>query len=248
MDKVKMQRQWLKSNFFDDDETESDQQLNLPQPPLQKPFEEDSERIPLPEINEEIFQKSSILEIIRERQSKRVYSSGELTLEELSFLLWSTQGVKAIKGNNYATIRTVPSAGARHPFETYLAVNRVKGLKSGVYRYLALSHELILLFEDNNLEEQLSELTLGQKFVGKSAVTFLWSVVPYRGEWRYRQTAHKAMILDAGHVCQNLYIACGVIGCGTCAIAAYDQKKTDDFLSLDGEDEFVIYIAPVGKV
>lgn len=143
-----------------------------------------------------------------------------LTLDELSFLLWATQGVKDIRGNNYCTLRPVPSAGARHPFETYLAVNRVEGLTPGVYRYLALTHELLLLKEDDKLEEKLSELTLGQKFVGKSAVTFIWSAIPYRSEWRYSTVAHKPILLDAGHVCQNLYIACEVIGCGTCAVAA----------------------------
>ena len=60
--------------------------------------------------------------------------------------------------------------------------------------------------------------------------------------------AHKPMLIDAGYVCQNLYLACGAIGCGTCAIAAYDQNGFDEFLNLDGENEFVIYLAPVGKI
>ncbi len=56
------------------------------------------------------------------------------------------------------------------------------------------------------------------------------------------------MLLDAGHVCQNLYLACEAISCGTCAVAAYDQESIDSFLNLDGEDEFVVYVSPVGKV
>jgi len=56
------------------------------------------------------------------------------------------------------------------------------------------------------------------------------------------------MLLDAGHVCQNLYLACEAIDCGTCAVGAYDQKLIDKFLALDGENEFVVYVAPVGKV
>jgi len=79
-------------------------------------------------------------------------------------------------------------------------------------------------------------------------VVFIWSVVPYRGEWRYTIGAHKPLLLDAGHVCQNLYLACESIECGTCAIAAYDQGKIDAILQLDGSDEFVTYLSPVGKV
>jgi SagB-type dehydrogenase family enzyme len=249
MEKVKLQRQWLKSDFSETDDTKSDQELKLPQPPLQKPYDVTTAKvIALPEVNENILKKTNILDILKDRKSNRAYTSENLTLDELSFLLWATQGVKSVRGENYATMRPVPSAGARHPFETYIAVNRVEGLEKGVYRYLALTHELLFLEKDENLEEQLSELTLGQKFVGKSAVTFIWSVIPYRGEWRYHMLAHKPMLLDAGHVCQNLYIACEAIGCGTCAVAAYDQDKIDSYLKLDGEDELVVYLAPVGKI
>ncbi|MCK4312229.1 MAG: nitroreductase family protein, partial [Candidatus Cloacimonetes bacterium] len=59
--------------------------------------------------------------------------------------------------------------------------------------------------------------------------------------------AHKAMLLDAGHVCQNLYLACEDIGAGTCAIAAYDQEKVDALIGVDGLEEFTIYLSPVGK-
>lgn len=121
-------------------------------------------------------------------------------------------------------------------------------MEKGIYRYLALTHELLFIKKDENLEESITTHTLGQKFAGTSAVTFIWSVIPYRGEWRYSIVAHKPMLLDAGHVCQNLYLACEAISCGTCAIAAYDQKGFDKYLELDGEDEFVVYLAPVGKV
>jgi SagB-type dehydrogenase family enzyme len=249
MDKIKLQRQWMKSDFSDEDEDfKSDQELKLPQPPLQKPYDANAEIIALPEVKEDVLIKTNILDILRDRKSNRSYSEENLTLDQLSFLLWATQGVKDIRGNNYATLRPVPSAGARHPFETYIAVNRIEGLRKGVYRYLALTHELLFLFEDNCLETELSDLTLGQKFIGKSAVTFIWSVIPYRGEWRYSKLAHKPMLLDGGHVCQNLYMACEAIGCGTCAIAAYDQKAIDSFLNLNGEDEFVVYLAPVGRI
>jgi SagB-type dehydrogenase family enzyme len=66
-------------------------------------------------------------------------------------------------------------------------------------------------------------------------------------EWRYEIAAHKVIAIDAGHVCQNLYLACEAIGAGTCAMAAYDQEGIDRLLRIDGYDEFTIYIASVGK-
>ncbi len=67
-------------------------------------------------------------------------------------------------------------------------------------------------------------------------------------EWRYGVNSERVILMDVGHVCQNLYLACESIGCGTCGVAAYEQKDLDKFLGLDGRDEFVIYLAPVGRV
>ena len=88
---------------------------------------------------------------------------------------------------------------------------------------------------------------LGQAFVVTAAVSFFWTAIPARMEWRYDRAAHKVIAIDAGHVCQNLYLACTALGAGTCAIAAYDQEDCDQLLGVDGEEEFTVYIAPVGK-
>ena len=250
MDKIKIKngRQFMKSETEQWKNIKSDQMKKITQPPLEKPYDKDAEIIDLPEVNEKILRKTDIYTIFMDRESHRKYTEESLTLEELSFLLWASQGVKKVAPHNYCTMRTVPSAGARHPFETYLIINRVEGLEKGVYRYLAIEHKLILLFGFEDTEKKLAEMTLDQSFIGKSAVTFIWSCVPYRGEWRYDILAHKNMLIDAGHVCQNLYLACGAIGCGTCGIGAYDQSSIDSFLGLDGEDEYAVYLAPVGKI
>jgi len=167
-------------------------------------------------------------------------------MDELAFLLWATQGVRQ-KLDAATALRTVPSAGARHALETYLCVFRVTGLDAAVYRYLPLEHALLLEFVEPKASEKLVEGTLGQGFVSRAAVVFIWTTIPARMEWRYDLAAHKAIALDAGHVCQNLYLACEAIGAGTCAVAAYHQEKMDEFLRLDGEEEFTIYLAPVGK-
>jgi nitroreductase len=57
----------------------------------------------------------------------------------------------------------------------------------------------------------------------------------------------QVLALDAGHVGQNLYLTCENVGAESCAIVAYDQKKADELLNIDGDDEFVIYMYPVGK-
>jgi SagB-type dehydrogenase family enzyme len=249
MDKFKENRALMKSNFRLLQQIQSDQDLKLPQPPLEKSYEEGSTIIELPKVNSNILTETNIYTCIKKRRSNRKFTSDQLSLAELSFLLWATQGVQRVFGkNNFATYRPVPSGGARHPFETYLAINNVSEITPGVYRYLPLTHRLVHLFSKDYNHLKMGELALDQKFVGESAVAFIWSCLPYRSEWRYNVAAHKTMLIDAGHLCQNLYLACGAIGCGTCAIGAYNQEAMDKFLGLDGEDEFVVYMAPVGKV
>lgn len=240
-------RKWLKAAEWGQEE-ETDQKRGLPPPPLQKPPSEGGKLIGLVPPEEISLGKMPLREVIARRRSRRRFSPAPLTLEELSFLLWATQGVKEIVREGVASLRTVPSAGARHPFETYLSLHRVEGLSPGLYRYLPLDHQLVLLRGDPELPEKITQAALGQKFVGEAAVVFVWAAVPYRTEWRYATRSHKVIAIDVGHICQNLYLAAEAIGAGTCAVGAYSQEAMDRLLGVDGEEEFTLYLAPVGKL
>jgi SagB-type dehydrogenase family enzyme len=216
-------------------------------PPVQKPVPEGAQRIPLPDRTTWKIPPCDLVEAIARRQSRRRFAAAFLRLDELAFLLWATQGVRA-KIHAAAVLRTVPSAGCRHPFETYIAVLRVEGLAPGLYRYLPLEHALVREGTPNDLAARLVTATRGQGFAGTAAVTFVWSALPGRTEWRYAEASAKVIALDAGHICQNLYLACEAIGAGTCAIAAYNQELADRLVGADGYEELVVYLAPVGKV
>lgn len=224
------------------------QSRGLPPPPLQKPCPPERPRIDLPEGAGALARLATIplgKAIIR-RQSVRRFSGAALSIEELSALLWATQGVREELGPACA-LRSVPSAGARHAFETYLAISRVADLAPGLYRYLPFDDRLAFLAEDPDIGLKAAAACLGQTFVADAAVVFFWTTIPARMEWRYGLAAHKVIALDAGHVGQNLYLACEGIAAGTCAIAAYHQQACDRLLGVDGDEEFTIYVAPVGK-
>ena len=242
-------RQFMKTDFAESNHQRSDQAKGLPFPPLQKEAPAgEMEVVDLPEPDPGVAVKTEFYQLLKDRESRRQFTDESFSLAELSFLLYTTQGVKEVVGEGYATRRTVPSAGARHPFETYLAVNRVEELTPGLYRYLPLTHQLLFLEPSEQLLEPLAKANLGQRFVGQSASVFIWSCIPYRAEWRYQNHAHKNMLIDVGHICQNLYLAAEALGAGTCAIGAYDQGAMDSLLKLDGVDEYVVYLAPVGKI
>jgi SagB-type dehydrogenase family enzyme len=225
----------------------TDQSEGKQPPPVQKPAPSDRRVIRLPDQETWTIPHIDLQTAIANRQSHRRFTAEALSLDELAFLLWATQGVRQFM-HEAAVLRTVPSAGCRHPFETYLAAANVAGLESGIYRYLPIKHSLVYERKIERLSTHLSAATRGQSFTGQAAVTFIWTAIPARTEWRYAEASYKVIALDAGHVCQNLYLACQAIGAGTCAIAAYDQTLSDALLGVDGYDECTVYIAPVGKV
>ncbi len=227
----------------------TDQHRGIPAPLIQKPYNPEAPRIPLlapPEFKSSISD-TDLLTVVIGRESRRHYLPAPLSLSELSFLLFSTQGVRHTPHPS-VSLRTVPSAGARHSFETYMFISNVEGVDPGLYRYLPLEHELVFLGKVEDMEMRIALACFGQQFVGAGAVTFVWATIPYRMEWRYGLLAHRVILIDVGHVCQNLYLACEAIGAGTCGVAAYDQQMVDRLIGVDGEEEFTIYLAPVGKV
>lgn len=226
---------------------ESDQVQGLSQPPLADGIEEGAVVIDLPAPGSFKVRKVDLSEAIVTRTSIRQYSEEHYTLDELAYLLYMTQGVKEVTARP-TTLRTVPSAGSRHPFETYVLCNRVEGLKPGIYKYAALDHKLIQVNTSPGLDDKVVAGLYGQQMAKKSAVTFMWVAVAYRSIWRYTERSYRYMHLDAGHVCQNLYLACQAIGAGCCAIAAFRDDEINAVLGTDGFDRFMIYAATTGKL
>lgn len=226
---------------------ESPQARGVPQPPLELPYDPEQPLIALPDPHEVEPVTASLPELIEQRVTVRRYTSQPLSQAELSYLLWATQGIKPLRMPD-RTLRTVPSAGARHPFETLLLIHRVEGLAPGLYRYLASRHSLIALrTREPSLTGRVMRASGSQSQIEQSAVTFIWVAVPERTTWRYGERGYRYIHLDAGHVCQNLYLAAWSIGCGTCAIGAFDDDALNGVLELDGTSQFVIYMGTVGK-
>jgi SagB-type dehydrogenase family enzyme len=227
--------------------SESDQKQGKPQPPYEIPLEKRRPVIDLPDPQEIDISGYSLRKAIEERRTLRRYTEDSLSLVELSYLLWLTQGVKKEDEKRHVLWRTVPSAGCRHPFETYLSVNRVESLERGLYRFVATEHKLVALNFDDQFNDHLTEACKNQRHVQTSAVTFIWAAVPERTTFRYSERSYRYMYLDAGHVCQNLYLAAESINCGICAIGAFDDDAVDELMGFIPPERFVIYLASLGR-
>ncbi len=216
-------------------------------PPVLLGADEAAERVKLPE--PELFADVNVnfLELVETRTTVRKYTPAPpMTLKELSYLLWCTQGIKMVASDGY-TRRNVPSAGATHPFETYLLVNCVEDLAQGLYRFLPYEHTLICDSKEAAKKEELEAAFLHRPMIPESIVTFIWAADMRRSEHKFSERACRYVMMDAGHVCQNLYLAAQTIRYGCCAIGHFDDDLLNKALKIDGENFFAVYAATVGR-
>jgi len=179
------------------------------------------------------------------RRTVRDYSNEPLMKWELSLMLHYTQGVSDTGGAPH--LRNAPSAGALHPFESYIVVNRVEGIEPGIYRYLPLDHALVRETCHVGGGEAIAAACRRPELVQRSAVAFLWIAVPDRILWKFGSRGWRYLFIEAGHVCQNLYLIATALGCGTCAIGSYRDDEVNCALGIDGKEQFCIYMATVGR-
>jgi SagB-type dehydrogenase family enzyme len=238
---IEIGRAFLKPEWNEWRKIKTDQAQGVPIPEMQKPYDNSIKSIDLLPFDKITCGKVSLVDVIRKRRSIRKFNKESISIEELSYLLWATQGIR--EQNEKFSFRNVPSAGARHCLETYLYINRIEGLEQGLYRYLPLDNKLYFVSSEPDLIDALNNAMSNYN----CAVTFIWTAIPYRMEWRYSIVSHKMIAIDVGHVCQNLYLASESIGCGCCAIGAFEQDEIDAVLNVDGEEEFTIYAATVGR-
>lgn len=231
----------------EDPDYKTDQYAGVKQPPLFKDPVSDV-MIDLPTDFDSLNINNDFLKVVNTRSSHRVYREENMTLTELSFILWCAQGVKELRGRAYATLRTVPCGGARHEFELYLCVQHVEGLKPGYYHYLPQKHSLECLKEEEDVKEFIDQSMNGQSWAKKAGVVFYFDMVAYRAEWRYGIYAHRIALVDAGYISQNIYLACTALGLGGCAIGSISEDICNQVFGLDGDEEFIFLGHPIGKV
>ena len=129
--------------------------------------------------------------------------------------------------------------------ETYLSVRLVDGLEPGIYHFRPGIFDLEFI-EKGDKSKDLTSAALEQGIVGSSQATFIWSAIIARDKWKYRERTYRYIYLDAGHICQNLYLAAESLELGVCAIGAFYDDVVNKIVGVDGIEETVIYMATVG--
>ena len=202
--------------------------------------EYDLETIPLPRVEPGGV---GVEEAIRRRRSVREYSREPLTLEELARLLFHAVGVTG--SPEYK--RAAPSAGGLTPIELYPVVNHVEGLERGLYHYDPLGRRLHILRQED-LRGEIAKACLDQDFLSEAGVVLVLSAVHRRTRWKYGERAYRYVLLDAGHVAQNIQLEAVSLGLGACAVGAFFDSELNRLLGVEEEEEFALLAVAVGRV
>ena len=248
--KIRFGREFMKCPDLTLPGPATDREKRIPHPPLTKPVS--GEVVSLGGFDGEI-QAGDFAGLLSSRRSVRNFDSNAwLTRGQLAFLLWSAQGVDKVLGDDYLSLRTVPSGGARHPFEIYIAARNVDGLAGGLYRYLPFGsvgqrQAGVEYIGGLTGKTELAEMLAGQKWASNASVVMFFSCTPYRAEWRYGSRAHRVMLIDLGHAGQNVMLSACALGLSSCCMAAFSQRHCDAVLGLDGESEYTVYAIAVGR-
>lgn len=189
------------------------------------------------------FIGTDFLTAVRRRQSTRQYQVQPVNLNQISSLLWMSAGMNRQEGNY--KFRTVPSAGALYPIETYLIAHNVDGLSAGIYHYQVKTHQLCEL-RVGDFRKEVTHAALDQPMAGQAAAVVIWTAMVGRSFWKYSERAYRYIYLDAGHMAGQFALGLSAMGLAGCQIAAFFDKPANNLLGIDGLKETTIYMSTVG--
>jgi len=199
---------------------------------------EEEIKLPLPQLEG----KMSVEEALARRRSRRVFKDYSLTIEQVSQLLWSAQGItEEING-----LRTAPSAAALYPLDLYLVVgkDKVEDLKVGVYHYNPLQHSLTIILEEDRRRE-ISQACLDKNQIGNAPISLIITAEFSRTTNKFGKKGINFVYMEAGHVAQNIYLQVESLGLATVAMGGIREKDISQALNLP-DQHIPLYVMPVG--
>ena len=215
------------------------------QPPIYKSYARKA-RIDLLKGTE---REAPFFETLRRRRTTRELSGKSISFNEMSRLAYYTWGrISSYKTREFGELlhKISPSAGARHPIETYAIVNNVEGIERGIYHYSVRDHALELL-KAGDFRERCITLTAGHSWTRNASALFIMTAVVARTAWKYRvPRVYRAFLLDAGHLSQSFLLVATALGLGAFCIGILRDNLIEKELNLDGISETVLFAVGVG--
>jgi SagB-type dehydrogenase family enzyme len=220
---------------------ESGDEVHTPQPPKEHP-EAPTLRLPrlLPDDDFGI--------LLANRATCRAFKESALTLEDLAMVLHAAYGVvdTSEMGPLEFPDRPAPSGGGLYPLELYVIVRAVDQVDAGVYHYSPVGALLEQLRDAEVPRQLLSYLFMGQFYVADAAAIIVTTAMPSRSLGKYGDRGYRYLLLEAGHIAQNINLAAASAGLGACNLGGFFDDELAGLLRLEIEDEVPLYATAIG--
>lgn len=187
-------------------------------------------KLPVPVYNG----KFSLEETILKRRSVRKFVPIQLSLEQISQLLWSAYGVT--DENNM--FKTVPSAGATYPLEVYYLDS------TGIYHYIPEEHSVECIVS-GDFRKELVKASLNQNFIYEAAINILICAVYERTTLYYGERGYRYVYMEVGHSAQNICLQAVALGLDSVCVGAFVDNEVKKIFRLPKDVE-PLYIISVG--
>jgi SagB-type dehydrogenase family enzyme len=186
--------------------------------------------------------RTPLVDTLRQRRSRRVFTERALTVNELSWIVSSATGVTSRDGR-----RAAPSGGALYPIETYVAAHRVEGIEPGLY-HVGGRGRVLQQVRAGSVAGDLMVAGLGQDFLRDAPAVLVLSGVFQRSRWKYKERHYRFVCWEGGHISQNVYLAAEAAGLGACFVGSFLDGWVNDLLRVDGDEEAALGMIAVGAV
>ncbi len=211
------------------------------------PFKEDLEARTL-DLPEPSLPAVSLDLAIRARLSCRRFLPDSIELAQLGDLLYAAYGVLgSLELGGEFLERPVPSGGGLYPLELYILAQRVRDLVGGAYHYVPLGHRLEFIHPYPLPTLLTSELFLGQPYLIEAAAIVVIGAVVERSMWKYEDRGYRYILLEAGHVAQNLNLCAAATGLASLNLGGFFDEDLLRLLRMDLDREIVLYAVALGQ-
>lgn len=220
----------------------SDVQDDIPEPSKESPL------LPFTPLPTAVQIDTGLHELLERRCSCRDFSQKTMPLTSLSTLLHYAIGVwgKDYWGGSEFLERPIPSGGGMFPLELYVLVQAVDDLESGIYHYVPITHGLEQVREIQLPINLLKYLFMGQYPVTCAPVIFIISAQVNRTLKKYRDRGYRYMVLEAGHVAQNINLSCIGLGLQSLNLGGFFDDELGRLCDFFPDDEIALYAIAAG--
>jgi SagB-type dehydrogenase family enzyme len=188
-------------------------------------------------------------ECILRRRSSAPLDSQPISLQDLAYILYFSYGVTGViedkKTQIKQPLRATPSGGALYPIDVYLVAHRVQGVEPGIYYHHPLLHRLQLV-KRSYLFQEIAEHTGYGDRLQQAGALFIFVGALQRNQWKYRERGYRVILLDCGHLVQNVVLVASGLGYVGHPIMGFVDDYFNNLLGLDGVEEVVLYISLLG--